>query len=86
MNLKVYTNIYDKTVYILLWCLNNFDEDSVCLKYCKQGNILPVLFSPVSPSLSTGKFKTVRIPISQFKYSEHQREWAFKTGRNCLKV
>lgn len=35
MNFKVYINIYNKMVYILFWCFNNFDEDSVCLKYCK---------------------------------------------------
>lgn len=31
MNLKVYTNIYNKTFYILLWCLDAFDDDSVFL-------------------------------------------------------
>lgn len=31
MNLKVYTNIYNKTFYILLWCLDALDDDCVFL-------------------------------------------------------
>lgn len=33
--------------------------------YCIQGNLQPRLFSPLSPSLSAGKFKSGEIPISQ---------------------
>lgn len=33
--------------------------------YCIQGNLHPRLFSPLSPSLSAGKFKSGEIPISQ---------------------
>lgn len=33
--------------------------------YCIQGNIRPVLFSPLSPSVSEDEFKTGRTPMSQ---------------------
>lgn len=55
--------------------------------YCIQGNIRTLLISPLSPSLSLGKYKIWRFPLSEtiFLYSQ-LRLGKFKTGQNCLQV
>lgn len=44
-------------------------------KYCIQGNICPILFSPLSPLMSEGEVKTGRTPISQIVSLKHIFVW-----------
>lgn len=74
--------------YMFHAVMNYSTWSNMILKYyCIQGNIHPVLFSPLSPSLPASKFKTERIPMSQtiFPYSQLCMG-EFKMGQNRSQV
>lgn len=72
--------IFYKTCYEFLYIL-------VLIYTVYMDIFAPVLFSPLSPSLSQGEFDSKRFPMSQNITLKTQRCLSeFKTGRNCLEV